>query len=41
LMTDKLVIAVLCFGSRICNQAARIRFEVISIETTRTPPLPF
>jgi hypothetical protein len=24
-MNDKLIIAVLCFGSHICNQAARIR----------------
>jgi hypothetical protein len=27
-MNDKLVIAVLCFGSYICNQAARIRVKM-------------
>jgi hypothetical protein len=31
LMNDNLVIAVLCFGSHICNKAARIRVK----------PLPF
>jgi hypothetical protein len=29
-MNDKLVIAVLCFGSHICNQAARIRVTISS-----------
>ncbi len=29
LMNDKLVIAVLCFGSHICNQAAKIRVKTL------------
>jgi hypothetical protein len=28
-MNDKNVIAVLCFGSHICNQAARIRVNIL------------
>jgi hypothetical protein len=43
-MNDKIVIAVLCFGSHICNQAARIRvysaFD-LNMEVTRIILLSF
>jgi hypothetical protein len=33
-MNEKLIIAVLCFGSHICNQATRIRVNIGSTKMT-------